>query len=210
MEIKLRREEEQDCRSVEVLIREAFWNVYQPGTNDHYLVHQLRHKPQFIYELNFVATHKDRIVGSIVYVEASICSNGQNYPVVTFGPIGVLPKYQKQGIAGKLIAHTAQLARDMGYKAICIYGDPTYYTRHGFKVSKEYNIANADGKFPATLLILELYPNSLNAIQGRYIQADVYDINENEFEEFDKSFPKKLKAVTSSQERFLKMVDKFI
>ena len=36
----IRLETEQDHRAVEELTREAFWNVYKPGADEHYFVHQ--------------------------------------------------------------------------------------------------------------------------------------------------------------------------
>lgn len=30
-----------DWRAVEELVREAFWNVYEPGAHEHWLLHQL-------------------------------------------------------------------------------------------------------------------------------------------------------------------------
>ena len=43
MDIRLEKPEE--YRQVENLVREAFWNVYQPGCVEHYLLHQLRDDP---------------------------------------------------------------------------------------------------------------------------------------------------------------------
>jgi len=42
MQIKLRPEEERDYRLVEELTREAFWNVYVPGCDQHLLIHNMR------------------------------------------------------------------------------------------------------------------------------------------------------------------------
>ena len=42
MEITLRQEAVTDRRAVEELVREAFWNVYQPGCNEHHYLHLLR------------------------------------------------------------------------------------------------------------------------------------------------------------------------
>ena len=54
MNIILRNEEEKDYTIVEDLTREAFWNVYCPGCTEHYLVHKMRHHPDFIRELDVV------------------------------------------------------------------------------------------------------------------------------------------------------------
>ncbi len=211
MEIKLRLEEEKDYRLVEEVTREAFWNVYSPGCDEHLLVRNIRGEKEFIRELDFVAIHNDIIVGNIVYVEAKITDNQRKeHKVIAFGPVSVLPSYQHKGIGGKLITHTAQLAKEMGYKAIFIYGDPLYYKRFGFKESKEYNITNKDKKYPAALLVLELYPNALHGIEGIYDEGSIYTIDQEELKEFEKGFPQKEKKFTKTQERFLEMVSKLL
>jgi predicted N-acetyltransferase YhbS len=210
MEIKLRPEEEKDYRLVEELTREAFWNVNFPGCAEHLLIHNLRKAREFIKKLDFVAIHNNKIVGNIVYVEAKVKNNDKEYTVLTFGPLSVLPEYQDKGIGGKLINHTIKLSKEMGYKAIIIYGDPEYYKRFGFKESKEYNITNKDKKYPAALLVFELYSKALNGIKGIFDEGKIYEIDEKEFEEFDKGFNKKEKGVTKSQERFMEIANKYL
>ncbi len=211
MEIKLRLEEEKDYRQVEEVTREAFWNVYALGCDEHLLVHRLREEKQFIKALDFVATHHDKIVGNIIYVEGKIITNnGKEHKVATFGPVSVLPEYQHKGIGSALITHTAQLAKEMGYPAILIYGEPEYYKRFGFKLSKEYGITNQDGKYPAAMQVWELYPDALKGIEGIYDEGGIYAIDPEELLEFEKSFPEKEKKHTKTQERFLEMVSKFI
>ena len=56
MEITIRLEEEKDYRNVEEVTREAFWNLYRPGCDEHLLVHLLRSKSEFVRSLDFVAT----------------------------------------------------------------------------------------------------------------------------------------------------------
>ena len=46
--ILIRREMPGDYREVENLTREAFWNVYRPGCDEHYIVHILRNHEDFI------------------------------------------------------------------------------------------------------------------------------------------------------------------
>ena len=68
--LTIRLETEKDYRAVEELTREAFWNVYKPGADEHYYVHQMRQHPDFIPELAFVLELDDKIVGSIMYTRA--------------------------------------------------------------------------------------------------------------------------------------------
>ena len=211
MEIILRLEKEKDYRRVEEVTREAFWNVHVPGCDEHLLINHLRNEKEFVKALDFVAVHNDEIVGNIVYVETKIMDNNNTeHQIVTFGPVSVLPEYQNKGIGSKLINHTAALAKEMGYKAILIYGDPEYYKRFGFKESKAYEITNADKKYPAALLALELYPNALTGMKGIFDEGKIYEVNEKELNEFEKMFIEKEKKSTKSQERFLEMVNKFI
>jgi predicted N-acetyltransferase YhbS len=205
MEIKLRPEEEKDYNLVENLTREAFWNVYCPGCTEHLLLHNLRKAKEFVKELDFVAIRNDEIVGNIVYAETKIIDCGNEHTVLTFGPLSVLPEYQNKGIGSKLINHTIEAAKEMGYKAIIIYGDPRYYKRFDFKESKEYNITNVDKKFPAALLVLELSPASLNGVNGIFDEGSFYAIDENELNDFETRFDKKEKQIIKSQERFLEL-----
>jgi len=210
MEIELRLEEEKDRKTVENLTREAFWNNYVPGCDEHFLVHNLRKTNVFIKELDFVAIYNDKIVGNIMYAKSAIKNDDLEYTVLTFGPLSVLPEYQNKGIGGKLINHTIQLSKEMGYKGIIIYGDPEYYKRFGFKASKEYKITNKDKKYPAALLVLELYPNALNGIEGIFDEGKAYEIDKNEAEEFDKKFIAKEKGYSKYQERFKELSNKYL
>ena len=51
--LTIRLETEKDYRAVEELTREAFWNVYKPGADEHYYVNQMRNHPAFIPSLAF-------------------------------------------------------------------------------------------------------------------------------------------------------------
>jgi len=210
LEITLRLEEENDFLIVENLTREAFWNVHCPGADEHFLVHNLRKTDVFIKELDFVALSNNKIVGNIMYAESIIKNNDLEYTVLTFGPVSVLPEFQNKGIGGKLINHTIKLSKEMGYKAIIIYGDPEYYKRFGFKASKEYIITDKNKKYPAALLVLELYPNALNGIEGIFDEGKAYEIDKNEAEKFDKKFIAKEKGYSKSQERFKEISNKYL
>ena len=207
MEITLRLEEEKDYRIVENLTREAFWNNHVPGCDEHLLIHNLRKSRDFIKELDFVAVLNGTIIGNIVYMKSKVLNNDIEHTVLTFGPLSVLPEYQNKGIGSKLINHTITLSKEMGYKAIIIYGDPEYYKRFGFRESKEYKITNKEKKYSVALLVLELYPDALNGIEGIFDEGDVYNVNKDELEEFDKNFKIKEKGYSKTQDRFNELLE---
>ena len=178
--IRLRYEQPSDYKFVEELTREAFWNRYMPGCDEHYLLHILRERDCFIPGLDMVAEHRRKIVGNIVYSKAKLlCDNGETREVLTFGPISVLPSCQRKGIGTLLIEHTKVLAGKMGYKAILIYGDPDYYSRFGFIKAERYKIGTPDNMYP------------------------VFSIDAAAAEEFDKQFDhKERRDDLPSQEHF--------
>jgi len=88
----LRLEEEKDFKIVENITREAFWNVYKPGCNEHFILHNLRNSQAFIKELDFVAEMDGSVVGNIVYSKGKVVDDdGMEHEVIGFGPISVLP-----------------------------------------------------------------------------------------------------------------------
>jgi predicted N-acetyltransferase YhbS len=199
MDIKLRLEEEKDYNIVENVTREAFWNVYRPGCDEHLVIHNIRNANEFIKELDYVAIANNEIVGNIVYVKAEIIGVGKEYDVLTFGPVSVLPKYQKKGIGKKLIEHTIKKAGEMNFMAIIIYGNPKYYDKFGFKNTKEYGITDMEGNYNDALMVLELFPNALKNINGKFFEGEIYKINKEELETFEKGFPYKEKLVLDTQ-----------
>ena len=203
IDLIVRNEENEDYRTVEQLVREAFWNLYVPGCNEHYILHNLRNSNDFIAELDFVAEKEGQIVGQIAYSRAIIKGkHGEEKEVITFGPVSVLPAFQKLGIGSALIIHTVDLARGMGYPAICIYGDPRYYSRLGFRCAEKYEIKTADGKFAVALQVLELKQGALNNVSGRFIESTAFAVDETEFAQYDAMFPFKERKETDSQREF--------
>ena len=70
--IVIRKECKADYRKVEELLRDAFWDVNEPGATEHYLAHQMREHEDFIPELDLVAEIDGVIVGSIMYTLATL------------------------------------------------------------------------------------------------------------------------------------------
>ena len=72
MSLTLRHEAPADRRAVETLVREAFWNVYKPGCDEHYYLHLLRQSPAFRPELTFVCEADGVLAGQIACASSSI------------------------------------------------------------------------------------------------------------------------------------------
>jgi predicted N-acetyltransferase YhbS len=203
MDILIRPETEADYFENELVTREAFWNLYVPGCNEHYLVYLLRDHPDYLPEFSFVAEHENRIIGNIFYAKSHVTNElNQTLDTLTFGPVSVLPEYQRKGVDTALIQHTVEIARQKNYPAIIIYGSPSNYCKHGFKSSKDYQISTKDGRYPYSMLVLELQKGVFQGHSWKYYDSEVYNINDAEVEEYDQRFPPKAKGYHYTQEEF--------
>lgn len=203
MGITVRKEQESDYGMVEDVTREAFWNLYVPGCCEHYLVHVMRDHGDFIKDLDYVALGDKQIVGNIMYTRSKVISEQEEaLETITFGPVSVVPEYQRKGVGSLLLQHTIQIAKEKKSKAIIIYGSPKNYCKHGFKSSKDYNISTMEGKYPYGLLVLELEDGVFGNHSWRYQESDVYNIDFSKVEEFDKLFSHKEKGYRYTQEEF--------
>ena len=83
--IIIRLETKDDYRAVENLTRESFWNVYQPGCMEHYVLHCYRDDPAFVPDLDFVMELGGELIGQVIYVRSEIeCDDGRTLPIMTF------------------------------------------------------------------------------------------------------------------------------
>ena len=172
-EYSIRRETPEDYRAVEELTREAFWNVYKPGADEHYFIHQMRNHPDFIPELAFVAELDGRIIGNIMYTKAWLeDETGTRKEILSFGPLCVAREYQRHKVGSALIEHSFGIARGMGYDVNINFGNPGNYVGRGFVSCKKKNVSFAvEGNYPTALLVCELVPNALDGKKWMYIPS---------------------------------------
>ena len=211
MNINIRLETKDDYLKVEELTREAFWNLYMPGCDEHYLCHILREHKDFIKELDFVAELDGKVIASIMYSKSFIFSDDQDREeIVSFGPLCVHPEYQRKGIGSALIEKTKNIVETMNIPAIAIYGDPHNYCKHGFRNGIDYQVSNMDGEYPLGLLVLELQPGFFGRKKWRVRQSDVFKYDHEDAIEFDRNFPEKEKKFQYSQEIFKIQIRSFL
>ena len=204
--LTIRLETENDYRAVEVLTREAFWNVYKPGADEHYFVHTMRSHPDFIPELAFVLEYEGEIIGNIMYTKAWLeDEEGNRKEILSFGPLCVAPKYQRRKLGKILIEHSFAAAREMGYDVNINFGNPGNYVSRGFVSCKKKDVSFVvPGNYPTALLVCELVPGALEGKKWMFIPSDAADCCDDTaaVEAFDAGFPTKEKAWMPSQEEF--------
>lgn len=199
----IRNESKADHREVEELTRKAFWNLTSPGCNEHYLVHIMREHGDFLPELDFVIDEDGRIIANVMFTKSKLVDErGKAKDILTFGPLSVLPEYQRRGYGKAILSHAFDKAAELGYDTVVIFGNPENYICNGFKSSKLYNICVGDDIFPTALLVKELRPGAVPKGHWTYLESPVYDVDGEAAEEFDRAFEPMIKEHKQSQELF--------
>lgn len=195
MQIIIRTTHRQEYFATEQLTRETFWNLYQPGCSEHFILHQLRKSDSYISELDLVALYRGEIVGHIISTKAKVTDHqGQEHEILCVGPLSVEPALQHRGIGTKLLNHSIDEARRIGYGGMILFGNPAYYHRFGFKNAQTYGITTKDRQNFDAFMALELSAGSLNETEGRFFEDPSFETNEKELDAFEFRFPAKTKG----------------
>ncbi|MFA9466136.1 MAG: GNAT family N-acetyltransferase [Velocimicrobium sp.] len=200
---KIRNEVETDYERVEEITRKSFWNLYIPGCIEHYLVHVMRFHKDFLSELDLVIEVDNQIIGNIMYTKTKLIDeSGEEKDILTFGPVCILPEYQRKGYGKKLMEYSFEQAAALDYDVIVIFGNPNNYVSRGFKSCKKYNVCLENGTYPAAMMVKELKPEVLDGRKWVYYQSPVFEIDEQDASHFDESLERLEKKYQPSQEEF--------
>ena len=83
--------------------------------------------------------------------------------------MAVKTEFQRQHISKELIEYGLKKAKEMGYKAAMVEGNPRNYNPRGFKTSADYDIVAAESVHlpaPECLMVQELVKDGLANIKG--------------------------------------------
>lgn len=209
--LNIRNETPADHETVEHMTRRAFYNLYIPGCVEHYLVHVMRDHEDFIPELDFVLELDGQIIGNIMYTKARLTDEaGEEKEILTFGPVCVMPEYQRQGYGKKLMDHSFEKAAALGYDVIVIFGSPVNYVGRGFQSCKKHNICAEGGKYPAAMLVKQLKPGALDGRKWVYRDSPVMAVSEEDAQRYDEGLEAMEKKRQPSQEEFYIMSRSFV
>lgn len=145
----------------------------------------------------------EKIIGHIMYVKAKLMTpDGVQKDIVSFGPFTIHPDYQRRGYGRKLLNHSLEVVKKIGYDTIVIWGNPENYVSYGFKNCKRYNICLDKDVYPVCLMVKTLNEDSLNGKTWKYIECPAHNLDMSGFEEFDIAFEKMEKDYSYTQELF--------
>lgn len=200
MNITIRQARETDFRETENLTREAFWDLYKPGSDEHFVLHRIRKSKSYIGELDLILSLDRRIIGHIICTKARVVdSKNQDHMVLCVGPFSIMKEYQGKGYGSRLMEYCIEKSRGLGYVAMILFGNPLYYHRFGFRNAAEFGISTKEGLNFDPFMAKELQTGGLEEIHGKFHKDESYTVDLAELDEFEKQFPWKEKHVTDTQ-----------
>lgn len=200
MKVIIRETEKEEFPRTEYLTREAFWNLYKPGCDEHLVLHKLRKSMSYISWLDCVAVFENEIIGHIVSTKAKVADFlNTEHEILCVGPLSVLPEFQKKGVGSQLLNESILAAKELGFPGMILFGNPDYYHRFGFRNAGEYGITTKDGQNFEPFMALEFQKNGLAPVKGRFYYDNAFDIQDDELLKFEMNFPYKEKLETETQ-----------
>ena len=129
-------------------------------------------------------------------------SDGTEKEILSFGPFTIHPDYQRKGYGRKLLEHSLEAARKLGFDTIAIWGNPENYACYGFKNCKRYNVCIDKDVYPVALMVKVLDEDALEGKMWKYVESPAHEMDESGFEEFDSSFEQREEGYKYTQELF--------
>ena len=128
--------------------------------------------------------------------------DGTEKEILSFGPFTIQPDYQRKGYGRKLLEHSLEAARKLGFDTIAIWGNPENYACYGFKNCKRYNVCIDEDVYPVALMVKVLDEDALDGKMWKYVESFAHEMDESGFDEFDSSFEQMEVGYKYTQELF--------
>ncbi len=165
--IAVRPEVEGDEGAIDALLTEAFGGSREEPE----LVVALRREASPV--LSRVAVVEGEVAGYVIVSPGKLGGDRATLPVAGVGPLGVLPKCQRQGLGSALMQDILQASAALGWQALFLLGNPDYYCRFGFELSAPHGIWSkySDAHFQRK----EIVAGSLDGVEGEFVYHEAFE-----------------------------------
>ena len=141
----------------------------ESGTLVGNLVREIRSKKYYVPELDLIMVNEnDEIIGLAIFSRFHLDGKFED-ELLILSPVAVKTELQRQHISKELIEFGLRKARELGFSACIVEGNPKNYNPRGFKTSKDFGIfAHESVGLPAPecLMVQELKEGALEHIKG--------------------------------------------
>ncbi len=152
---------------VETVFAESYDS--EEGEEVRKLVEEIRTQKYYIPQLELIMIDEnDEIIGYAMFSRFHIEENYED-DLLILTPVAVKTQYQRQHISKDILEHGFRVAKQLGFKAILVEGDPRNYNSRGFQSSYQFGIEagpNIHLPNPDCLMIKELERGTLDKMIG--------------------------------------------
>lgn len=129
MNMIIRKEKPSDIESIEAVIVQPFLNAPYTDHTEQFIVRALREADALTISL--VAEVQGNVIGHVAVSPVTISDGAKGW--FGLGPISVMPDHQRSGIGSQLMRQAIEELQKLGASGCVLLGDPSYYSRFGFK-----------------------------------------------------------------------------
>ena len=133
------------------------------------LVEEIRSKKYFLPALELIMVNEDdAVIGYAMFSRFHIEGRYED-ELLLLSPVAVKTELQRQHISKELIEYGFEKAREMGFSAVLVEGNPLNYRPRGFVTSADHGIVASEKiGLPAVecMMVKELAPGALDRIRG--------------------------------------------
>ncbi|MCM1385999.1 MAG: N-acetyltransferase [Bacillus sp. (in: Bacteria)] len=153
------------------LVEDVFTKYDSPeeGKTVRTLVEEIRSKKYYIPELEFIMVNElDEIIGYAMFSRFHIEGKYED-ELLILTPVAVKTELQRMHISKELLEFGFVKAKELGFKAVLVEGNPKNYNPRGFRSSYQYGIEagpNIKLPHPDCLMVKELEEGALENISG--------------------------------------------
>jgi predicted N-acetyltransferase YhbS len=129
LDIAIRDEAPEDVAAIRELTRRAFASMPHSDGREPEIIDALRREGALAISL--VALRDQQVVGHVAFSPATAADGTADW--YALGPVAVDPPLQRKGIGSALIERGIERLRERDAAGCIVIGDPSYYTRFGFR-----------------------------------------------------------------------------
>jgi putative acetyltransferase len=126
--------------------------------------------------LSLMAFVEGQPAGHILFTAARLLGSSREVAVSFLAPLAVVPKFQRQGVGGRLVKEGLELLSKSGVELVFVVGHPEYYPRHGFTRAGELGFETPfpiPEKHADAWMVCALRPGVLESVSGKVVCCDV-------------------------------------
>jgi len=169
--VNIRVETEKDWSGVEAVHRVDFGDH---GIVVSRLVDDLRGLVAKGEGVSLVADGVEGVVGHAMFTSSLLDAPRRLISVQVLSPVGVLPRYQRQGVGSAIINRGLEILVERSVPVVFVEGPPQYYSRFGFEPAAEHGFRKPSLRIPDTAFQALRLPSYEPWMSGTLVYSEIF------------------------------------